>query len=313
MLVKGTSQATDDNAACPSESRQRIVVRLVGGLGNQLFQYALGRRLSLLHGASLKLDISDLERASDRSYRLRHFDISAEIAADEDLAPFQPSTSPMSGLIDRFIQRCKPFYRRHCVWQQGDGYDERIWRVPPNAYLVGYWQSEKYFADIRDVLLRELRVVTEPSVENLEVMQRLSQAQSVSLHVRRGDYVTHPGVRSVLNTCSVDYYRRAVRAIARAVRSPEFFVFSDDPTWAKNHLKLDYPTTFVENNGPERDYEDLRLMSCCKAHIIANSTFSWWGAWLSTNPSKIVVAPKHWYRAPNRSSRDLIPSDWIKV
>lgn len=314
MAVSPRGEAiSSEGQSCSKAQADVVIVRLVGGLGNQLFQYSLGRRLSAARKVGLKLDTSDFERSGDREFRLQHFAIEAQIATPIDVQRFQRPKSALWRFLDRLREGCKPYYRRRTVWQRGDGYDERILRVPRSVYLVGYWQSEKYFTAIRETLLDDLTVVTKPAPENIDLAARIGGCQSVSLHVRRGDYVTHPGVRSVLNTCSEQYYLSAVRVLGSTVSSPTFFVFSDDIAWAKDHLKLDYPTTFVAHNGPERDYEDFRLMAHCRHHIIANSTFSWWAAWLSSHPDKIVVAPQQWFRDPTRSSQDLIPSDWMRL
>jgi hypothetical protein len=131
--------------------------------------------------------------------------------------------------------------------------------------------------------------------------------------VRRGDYVQNPVTNARHGLCPLEYYHTAVRTLAAQVPDPQFFVFSDDPDWTQQNLKLPYPTTYVTCNGLERDYEDLRLMSHCRHHIIANSSFSWWGAWLSTFPAKTVLAPSTWFREPPQASRDRVPAGWLTV
>ena len=145
-------------------------------------------------------------------------------------------------------------------------------------------------------------------------MQRLIEGtEAVSMHIRRSDYVSGPYVHNRFYLCPLSYYYAAIEILRKSLSYPDFFVFSDDIQWVKENLRLEYPTRYVDHNGPERDYEDLRLMSLCKHHVIANSTFSWWGAWLSTNPEKIVIAPQHWFKDAKRCTKDLIPGTWIRL
>ncbi len=180
-------------------------------------------------------------------------------------------------------------------------------------YLQGYWQSEKYFKDIEKIIRDDFTFSEEPDYQNKQMADTIKCCEAVSLHVRRGDYVSNPVTTEYHGICSEDYYRRAVREVERYCKNPQFFVFSDDPSWAKENLETGYPTTIIDFNGSEKDYEDLRLMSLCQHHIIANSSFSWWGAWLSWNPQKIVIAPKKWFNRPEINTQDLIPESWIRI
>ena len=133
------------------------------------------------------------------------------------------------------------------------------------------------------------------------------------MHIRRGDYVSNPTTNKLHGTCSLEYYHNAVDIIAAKVSNPHFFIFSDDHEWARNNFKIDYPLTFVAHNNAGKNYEDMRLMSLCKHHIIANSSFSWWGAWLGSNPKKIVCAPRGWFKDKSLNTNDIIPSDWSRI
>ena len=137
--------------------------------------------------------------------------------------------------------------------------------------------------------------------------------ESVSVHIRRGDYLSNPAFYRFHGVCAVEYYEAAVGHLAGAVENPCFFLFSDDLDWARRNLRLDYPVTYVDHNGEDKDYEDLRLMSQCKHHIIANSSFSWWAAWLCANPGKIVIAPRKWFNDPNIDTADIIPASWRRI
>jgi hypothetical protein len=190
-------------------------------------------------------------------------------------------------------------------------YNPDILKTPKSVYLVGYWQSEQYFKDIESLLRREFTFKTAPDAKNAHPVALIQSVQAVSVHIRRGDYVANPHTHEFHGSVSLEYYHIAADKIAQAVTDPHFFVFSDEPEWAQEHLKLNYPTTFMAVSGQGKDYEDLRLMSLCKHHIIANSSFSWWGAWLSINPNKVVFAPTRWFN--QLDARDLIPETWHKL
>ena len=138
-------------------------------------------------------------------------------------------------------------------------------------------------------------------------------SNSISLHVRRADYVTNPQANQFHGVSSMEYYNKAIHKIKSIISEPHFFIFSDDITWAKQNMIIDCPTTFVSHNGPDKNYDDLRLMSFCKHHIIANSSFSWWGAWLAMNKNKVVIAPTRWFNSPDRNTKDVIPENWFSI
>jgi hypothetical protein len=291
-----------------------VIVRLSGGLGNQLFQYATGRALAYRNGVPLKLDISQFQKYSPREYGLDPFNITAAIATEADVASV--IASPGKGILVKataLIEECLPYYRRSVLKERHFHFDPKIWRAPKKVYLKGYWQSEKYFKDIAEILRNEL-TLKDASVSLNEATARLvNQSESVSLHIRRGDYVTNPGAHEVHGICSLDYYHAAIEVLTARIYQPRFFVFSDDLEWVRSNLRLKYPVTYVSQNGAQKDYEDLRLMSQCKHHIIANSSFSWWGAWLCAYARKIVIAPEQWFNNAVYQTKDLIPAAWIQV
>ena len=214
----------------------------------------------------------------------------------------------------RLLDRALPLRRRTLIVERAFTFDPDVLRTTRrNIYLQGYWQSEKYFRDIRPMLQRDLTVKTEPDAANAAMAGRIRRVESVSLHVRRGDYVSNEVTTRVHGVMDPDYYRRAAEDLGARVRQPHFFVFSDEPQWAREHLELGHPTTVVDLNGPDRSCEDLRLMRLCRHHIIANSSFSWWGAWLSDGPDPVVIAPKRWFRESEHDTRDLIPDRWRRL
>jgi len=196
--------------------------------------------------------------------------------------------------------------------EQGYGMNYNVQSAPSNSYLRGFWQSESYFADIRETLLEELNPLAAPSVKDLAVIEAMHRPASVSLHVRRGDYVSLSSAAAFHGLCGLDYYNRAVDYIAERVESLNVFIFSDDPQWVRENLKLRFPVYYIDHNNSANAFQDLRLMSYCMHHVIANSSFSWWGAWLAKFEKKIVVSPSKWFQV-ERPTPDLLPTDWVRV
>jgi hypothetical protein len=286
-----------------------IVTRLQGGLGNQMFQYAAGLSLALARQTQLKLDLALLDSRdgrTPRTYELDRFRISAERATPEQLEGLL-AKRPLAARISRRLDPRAAARERHFH------YDPAVMRLPDDSCLEGYWQSERYFAHAAARVRQEFGFRNEPSGQNAELAREIAARTAVSLHVRRGDYASDPATRAVHGLCSVDYYRRAAAFIAERVRDPVFVLFSDDPEWARTHLDLGGETLAVDHNGAHNGAEDLRLLSLCRHHIIANSTFSWWGAWLSANPDKIVIAPARWFADGTRDTSDLLPHRWVTL
>jgi hypothetical protein len=293
-----------------------VVVRLAGGLGNQMFQYAAGRALALRHGAELKLDVSGFDAYRRRRYELDALSIRASLATDADLARFGIEAKPRWRLVERMRRRLRiarkgrgfPVYR-----EPHFQFDPTIAMLRPPVYLDGYWQSEKYFCDCAATLRSELTASAPFEAANAAISARIDAVTAVSLHVRRGDYADDPKTNRYHGTCSLDYYRRAIDHIVARVGSTHVFVFSDDPPWTRANLRVDAPATFVDVNSADRGFRDIQLMSRCRHHVVANSSFSWWGAWLNPSPEKIVVAPKRWFNADGIDSRDLVPAAWVRL
>ncbi len=289
-----------------------IIVRLQGGLGNQLFQYAVGRHLAEIHKTVLKIDISFFETYELHTYSIWPFNIQENIASADEVATL---TTRRRGIVERAATR---LLRRPSklatpyIQERQFHFDSGILNLPDGVYLDGYWQSEKYFADIAAIVRQEFSVKTLLAGKDKELAERMASCESVSLHIRRGSFLLPP-YNATHGTCSLDYYFKCVEYLTQAVKHPHFFIFSDEPQWAHDNLKFPYPTTYVDHNGADKDYEELRLMSLCKHHIIANSTFSWWGAWLGTWPQKMVMAPQKWFADDARDTRDLIPETWIRM
>ena len=286
-----------------------IFVRLIGGLGNQMFQYAVGRALALRRGVDLVLDVSAFGTYRLHAYGLHHLSIKAQVGRSGE-----ESESWARRLVPRFARRVFPSIEPGVYRERSLAFDPEVLSLPDGVCLDGYWQSEHYFKDSEYLIRSELSVRTPASEENLRALEKIRNCEAVSIHVRRGDYVVDPHTNAVHGVCELEYYQKAVSYIAnRCQHAPHLFVFSDDPEWIAENFKLPYETTLVRHNGANTGYEDLRLMSACKHHVIANSSFSWWGAWLNPSPTKIVVAPRAWFRSPSLDSSDIVPDGWIKL
>ena len=291
-----------------------VISQILGGLGNQMFQYAAGRALSLALGCPLLLDLRGFKR-----YSLHNgFEIDRVFYAPVEAAT-EAEVSQVLGwragkLIRKLLKRvpspllCGP----HLAIEPSFNYWPELRQVDKPSYLMGYWQSEKYFKDFEQNIRSDFSFKTSLDGENLATSVSMQGCNSVSLHVRRGDYVTHAPTAKILNVCSIDYYQKAITRIAEQVPSPHFFVFSDDQQWVRNNLKIPFPTEHIDRNHGMKSYIDMQLMSFCKHQIIANSSFSWWGAWLNVNPDKIVIAPRNWF-CNGMDDSDLIPQQWTRL
>ncbi len=294
-----------------------IVVKIIGGLGNQLFQYALGRRIAYLNDEALKLDISGFETYNLHKYGLNHFNISGDIATKREIRSFRGSNNKYIREIINIINR-NGFYlpyvqKNKIIFERSINYDPSILDYTVDIYLEGYWQSEKYFKDVEEIIRKDFTIKTPSEPQNIKNANEIKNSEAVCIHVRRGDYVSNPTVYQSLGLCPLDYYYRAIDYITSKVENPHYFVFSNDPGWTQQNIQIDAPTTYISNNPPEKNFEDLRLMTLCKYFIIANSSFSWWGAWLSSNKQKIVIAPSKWYKGRQYNDEDRLPKEWIRL
>lgn len=287
-----------------------IIVQLNGGLGNQLFQYAAARRLALEKNWELKLDITNYRLGSFRNYRLSHFAIQAEIAQQDELRRFVSSRIDLKLLryLDRMVVPRR--YRRIFYEKHGHGFDSEFLKAHDNQMLKGYFQNVSYFAPIEHELRSELNFILSEERRNNRIAEQIRSVNAISVHVRRGDYASNAKVRSVHGLLTLDYYNSATLFMANNVGNPQFFVFSDDIAWVRENLSLPWPTTYVESDIVDQDVIDLWLMSQCKHHIIANSTFSWWGAWLGTAAEKTVIGPRRWLADDPVETSTFSPSEW---
>lgn len=293
-----------------------IIVKLMGGLGNQMFQYAAARRLALRHGTEVRLDLSwfadHRKEACAREFALDQFDCSAAAASAREIPQCASASGPIQGLM-RLLRGKDRSGSLRMVQEKQFHFDSALLDAPDQVYLIGYWQSERYFLDVADTIRRDFTPKLCLHGQSGEVARVIAGIPAVSVHVRRGDYADTPSTNAVHGTCSPEYYRAALELVAQRVRDPHFFVFSDDIWWCREHLPSAHRMTFVDHNGPDRTHEDFHLMSMCRHHIIANSSFSWWGAWLAPRPDKIVIAPSRWFKDCAVDTTDLIPASWLRI
>lgn len=286
-----------------------IYVRINGGLGNQLFRYAAGRALAERNRAPLVLDLSwyRVEQTPPRRFVLDKLKVAGRLATWwEKIGLNQARNAP--GRIARAIQLLPTFFPklRHIKNDRME-FQPEIYNAQGDLYLDTDCQSERYFKNI-EPLLREELTLKSPTIFFSETKKKMEECNSVALHIRRGDYVWNPKVTN--GTMPLSYYEEAADFIASKAHSPTFFVFSDDLSWAKENLKIPYQMEFVTHPTDARDWEELFLMAACKHQIIANSSFSWWGAWLNQNPAKTVCAPKRWFADESKNTRDVVPAEW---
>ncbi len=318
-----------------------VAARLCGGLGNQLFQFAAGRSLAQRCNARLILDATTFTLPQQRrAFALSPYPIDADVMFDG--YAYSPTTRWVklprprdmeysTSLLDRvryrlargggllqrgymqfstLIDRMTGAAGLRVFAEKSFDYDCAFAMLGARIYLDGYWQSERYFVDVRDVLRRELTLPDAPNAANASWLARIEGASSVCVHVRRGDYLKADNLAQH-GLCSADYYARAMRLVAARVESPQFFVFSDDLDWSRRHL-AGPNVAFVDANAADAAHDELRLMATCRHHVIANSSLSWWGAWLAHHPGQIVVGPDPWFAARTQTP-DLLPAGWIAL
>lgn len=277
-----------------------IHIRIRGGLGNQMFQYATARHLSYKYNTDLALNTEYFyntpKKDVKRKYQLDVFNIDKNIKTETKV-------NPIIKLIQKIFLK---FF--------GDKIQisiaNLILKIKLSVYLNGYFQNEKYFSDIRAILLKEFTLNKEINEETKKIKEIILKSEAVCLNVRRGDYL-RPDYLKIYGICSMEYYTKALEYIKQRVENPLICIFSDDPEWVKKEFKID--NVLFTDNRTISDYEQMYLMSLCKHNIMANSSFSWWGAWLNQNPNKIVIGPKQWLVNKSSEELDIMPKDWIKM
>lgn len=288
-----------------------VVVRLLGGLGNQMFQYAFGRALAIKTATALKLDLTFLlERTPRKGFAFRNFDLNAlniraQVAQQSDIPLLRRRLlSGRTGLwLDAISRRILPgrLSERHFYFCHPPAVKTR------SLYANGYWQSPKYFEDIRPIIRRDFTLKVPLSGIDESLKARIRNADSICVHVRRGDFISSK-THCLLGP---EYYESAVAYVRTRIATPQVFVFSNDLQWCRANLDFGVDTEFVESQ--QIPAHQLDVMAACRSFVIPNSTFSWWAAWLNSDPNKVVVAPKRWFVDQSIRTDDLFPAQWVRI
>lgn len=297
-----------------------IIVRLMGGMGNQMFQYAFGRYLAEKNKTSLKLDKMLLEDRTPRAdaifrdYDLDIFNLEPDFAVPKEVWEYcgEPSSNPLVKVKNRIN---KTFGTKKLVVQENNYVTDEYLNLPDEVCTVGRWQSEKFFRPIENIIRKEFSFKNPLDGKAQEMADLIQSTNAVCLNVRRADYITHAQYSKALGFVGLEYYNKAIERLKQEVGDDlHIFIFSDDIEWCSENLKFDVPTTLVDHSykGPKFQYY-LNLMTQCKHFIIPNSTFGWWAAWLCDYKDKVVIAPEVWSADGSYMDKEIVPEDWLRV
>lgn len=284
-----------------------IIARLQGGLGNQMFQYAAARALAHRIGSPFKLEsLTSLQKDKQRSIALRDLHTNFDMADRREIRKFVS----LPGLY-RHNPALLSKLGRHIYREPHFHFDPHFFSLTAPVFLDGYWQSPKYFADIEKEIRQEFTIRPE-RIRNVEEQAReMRERPSVSVHIRRGDFL-RPKIKSYHGVMSAFYFEKAIGIIREKLPEMYIYFFSDDMDWVKQNLVVNKNSEFISGQG-RTAIEDFYLMSQCRHNIIANSSFSWWAAYLNTNPDKIVIGPQKWFAVSGINTDDLMPTDWQRI
>ncbi len=297
-----------------------LIIKFMGGLGNQMFQYAFGVALSHSTGKDVFFDPSWFEEIKSykgplgkRVYELEYFNIKPKFVSQEEaqkhINEIKVRNSYLPGFLRHMFKIQKYKVLSDKVFEKEDNlYEPELLEFKGDRYYEGYFQDEEYFIQHRDEILQAFTLKAPLDDANAKMLEKIKNTNSVSLHMRRGDYLV---LQETFGLCTLKYYKNAIEYMASKTENPHFFLFSDDIEWVRENLKINYPCTIVDINTPQTGFFDLELMKNCKHNIIANSSFSWWGAWLNKNPDRIIIAPKTWFLKGDRTN--IVPKNWVKL
>lgn len=291
-----------------------IIIKLQGGLGNQMFQWAFGKAFEIKTGQKVYFDDYEYNTKHHfRTFELDKFNLNISIKnpvrKNQRFKKILRELIPKRALKDKIDIEPVLVVPNHIIQKTYFSYEENLFNITPPAYIEGFFANENYFADIADEIKNNFKLKLPLNKGNLNILDKIKNSESVSLHIRRSDYLSST---NTFECCPVDYYKKALETIVQknGVKNLVLFIFSDDHDWVKENIKFDYETNYVNINDWDGAVFDLELMKNCKHNIIANSTFSWWGAWLNENPDKIVIAPKPWN---NKSLYGPVPDYWVNI
>lgn len=293
-----------------------ISIRLMGGLGNQMFQYAALRAMMLENGTSGVISLKGITNKTHNVYSLNHFNINND---DITVSSSEIFKSKITYLIYGFycvflvkfkfgysiMKSIQPFLNSIGIYCVPDGYIKLSKIKSKKNTMVGYFQSTKYFDKYKNIIKSELTVKEPVKKENVKLLQDIKNSNSICVHIRRGDYIG-----SNHQVCDTSYYLKAIKIISKKVKNPKFYIFSDDIEWVKNNINFKVKVNYIDGNN--KNYEELQLMYSCKHFIISNSSFSWWAQYLTDNEERITIAPSRWFQNSNQKV-DIFQDDWIKI
>lgn len=289
-----------------------IAVSLKGGLGNQLYQYASAKALARQNKSVIWLDVSFFN-SKIVDLTPRHFELNSyKLIERKDVKIIGTMDSVITkfdskNLAIRGVKKLLPKYI-----EQSPDFDQSFFDNKGHLVIEGYFQSYKYFKHLKQELIKDFELLESLNEDNKGMLKAILNKNSVCIHVRRGDYVTLKSASEFHGLCDINYYNQAIELIESKVNDPYYFIFSDDIAWCQENFNNN-SATFVDINSTKKAHLDMYLMQNCKYFIIANSTFSWWGAWLSSYDDKIVISPKNWFINENINIEDRIPQEWIRI
>lgn len=291
------------------------IIKFNGGLGNQMFQYAFACALKKKFNSEILFDFSYFEdvkshdEVTTREFELGVFNFDCKEASTEDLKEIKRPEFK-SKLKNTLAKKFPKIFSINYVREKNNTIYDKNLLNSQYMYFEGYFQSEKYFKSIRNYLLKNFSLKEPLDEKNQAVLNQIKETNSVSIHIRRGDYITLDYVNKIHGVCPIEYYKKAIKYITQKIQNPHFFIFSDDINWVNENLKIEHPYTIVDFNQG-KGWLDMNLMKQCKHNITANSSFSWWGAWLNETPEKIVIAPRKW--TAKKQNDDIVPKSWLKL
>jgi hypothetical protein len=289
-----------------------LIIAIKGGLGNQMFQYAFGRKLSLLHNVELYLDLGWFQNPGEdtrRTFGLNQFNIQAKIATIDQVRKLKGGDWIHKTYLVRALRKFSLYKQKSYFKEYRPFYESSIVVNSSSGYYDGHWVDFRYFDDIANVLKNDFSLVTKLSPQLTELFDVIKNTQSVSVHIRRGDYANRKSTQKFHGLLPISYFKTSIERAVKHLDNPHIFFFSDEINWVKENLSIVYPHTYIEPSYPDSEAIDLILMSACKCQIISNSTFSWWAAWLNQNQNKTVIAPPFWSKLiPD--SRQILPASW---
>ncbi len=276
-----------------------VTVKLYGGLGNQMSQYAAGLALADKLGSAISVDVTWFEemRTNPHIITRREYEL--------DIFEIYPRATTLRNRMNTLFDKPKTYK------EKGLGYDPGFWKLSGNVVLDGHWLSYKYFNSRIHLIAEAFKFPSKVSKKNRDIIDNMQTEASISVHVRRADYANDAYTKRLHGLTPLEYYLAAIKKMCAEVKSPVFYIFSDDIDWCRKNIKPKGKIIYVSHNNGAKSYEDMRLMAACKNNIIANSSFSWWGAWLNPRRDKIVIAPRQWRKDGLIKTHDMIPENWI--